>query len=56
MVGGVGYILSALVGYGITDAPSWLYEGLTIPASIGEFWMIGYLLVVGIRSAELEMV
>jgi hypothetical protein len=49
IVGGVGYVLSALVGSGIADAPAWLVDGLTYPATAGEFWMIGYLLVVGIR-------
>lgn len=49
VVGGVGYVVSGLIGYGIADAPSWLVEGLAIPASIGEFWMIGYLLIRGIR-------
>lgn len=48
IVGGAGYLLSAFVGYGI-DAGSWLVEGLTYLATVGEFWMIGYLLVVGIR-------
>ncbi|MGE0556347.1 MAG: DUF4386 domain-containing protein [Gemmatimonadales bacterium] len=53
MAGGGGYVLSALLVEGLAGAPSWLVEGLTIPASIGEFWMIGYLLAVGIRpSAE----
>ncbi len=47
IVGGAGYILSAFIGYmGITG--SWV-SMLTIPATIGEFWMIGYLLVFGIR-------
>ena len=32
-------------GNGVVDAPSWLVEGLTIPATVGEFWMIGYLLL-----------
>lgn len=49
IVGGAGYILSAFVGYGIADAGSWLVEGLTYLATVGEFWMIGYLLFVGIR-------
>ena len=49
IVGGAGYVLSAFVGYGIADAESWLVEGLTYLATIGEFWMIGYLLIVGIR-------
>lgn len=51
VVGGVGYMLSGLIGYGIADAPSWLVEGLAFPATIGEFWNIGYLLTKGIRPA-----
>jgi Domain of unknown function (DUF4386) len=50
MAGGVGYVVSAFLTYGIADAPAWLVEGLVIPATIGEFWMIGYLLFVGIRQ------
>jgi hypothetical protein len=42
VAGGVGYVLSAFVGF----AP------LTIPASIGEFWMIGYLLWKGVRKGS----
>ncbi len=48
---GVGYVLSGLLAYGLTDAPSWLVDGLAFPATIGEFWMIGYLLIKGIRPA-----
>jgi len=51
VVGGVGYVLSGLVAYGIADAPGALVEGLAFPANIGEFWMIGYLLIKGIRPA-----
>lgn len=50
IVGGVGYLLSALVGYSPLGAPSLLVDALTFPATIGEFWMIGYLLVRGIRA------
>lgn len=49
IVGGAGYILSAFVGYGLPGAGSWLAEALTYLATVGEFWMIGYLLIVGIR-------
>ena len=49
IIGGVGYILSAFVSYGLSSPPAWLVEGLVIPATIGEFWMIGYLLVFGVR-------
>jgi hypothetical protein len=40
VAGGVGYVLNAFIGF----------EPLAIPASIGEFWMIGYLLFVGVRK------
>jgi hypothetical protein len=49
VLGGAGYIASAFVGYtGIGG--EWI-GFLTIPASAGEFWMIGYLLTFGIRAA-----
>jgi hypothetical protein len=47
IIGGIGYILSPLIGY--MGVKSSLLEILVIPASIGEFWMIGYLLLYGIR-------
>jgi Domain of unknown function (DUF4386) len=47
--GGIGYILSAFLAHGLASAPAWLTDGLTVPATVGEFWMIGYLLFVGIR-------
>ena len=49
IVGGVGYLLSALVDYALASPPGALVEGLAFPATIGEFWMIGYLLIRGIR-------
>jgi hypothetical protein len=29
-----------------------LVDALVIPANVGEFWMIGYLLIYGIREAN----
>jgi hypothetical protein len=51
IVGGGAYLLSAFLGYGIADAPTWLVDGLPYLATVGEFWMIGYLLILGIRPA-----
>ena len=49
ILGGVGYLLSTFIGYmGYTNV---VISGLTIPATIGEFWMIGYLLIYGVREA-----
>lgn len=51
VVGGAGYVLSGLVTYGIDGAPSWIAATLALPATVGEFWMVGYLLVKGVRPA-----
>jgi hypothetical protein len=51
VVGGVGYVLSGFVTVLLPDVPA---DALTIPASVGEFWMIGYLLVRGVRRTALE--
>ncbi len=49
VIGGAGYLLSSIVDYGFASPPSLLVAGLAFPATIGEFWMIGYLLLRGIR-------
>lgn len=49
VIGGLGYLLSAFVSYGVPAAPGWLAGALVIPATIGEFWVIGYLLTKGVR-------
>lgn len=46
--GGVGYVVSAFVRYLAPDAVV-VAEALAYPASVGEFWMVGYLLVRGVR-------
>ncbi len=47
IIGGFGYILKTFIHYLGPGRP--LLDILTIPATIGEFWMIGYLLIYGIR-------
>lgn len=49
VIGGAGYMLSSFVDYGFASPPSLLVDSLAFPATIGEFWMIGYLLLRGIR-------
>jgi hypothetical protein len=48
IIGGIGYMLSTFFHY--SGIESSFTDYLTIPATIGEFWMIGYLLIFGIRS------
>lgn len=47
VVGGVGYVLSAFLRYLAPDAGA-LVDVVTIPATIGEVWMIGHLFVRGL--------
>jgi hypothetical protein len=54
VAGGAGYVVSGLIAYGIADAPGALVSALTLPATIGEFWMVGYLLIKGIRPAATD--
>ncbi|GAA0420490.1 DUF4386 domain-containing protein [Actinoplanes capillaceus] len=51
IAGGAGYVLIALVKAVAPDATA-IADLLTVPASIGEFWMVGYLLIVGIRQRQ----
>ena len=50
IVGGVGYLLSSFSQVLLPGAPEYVEAVLTIPATIGEFWIIGYLLIFGVRS------
>jgi hypothetical protein len=53
LIGGGGYVLSAFVGYLVPDAS--LVAGLlAVPATVGEFWIIGYLLVRGVNRSEVK--
>lgn len=54
IVGGVGYMLSSFVQVLLPGLPEAVDAVLTIPATIGEFWIIGYLLIFGVRSSAVE--
>jgi hypothetical protein len=50
LLGGAGYVLSAFISYlGVKAA--WVGY-LPMPATVGELWMIGYLLIYGIRPGK----
>lgn len=52
MAGGIGYVISAYVTQLAPDAPAIASGLLTGLATVGEFWMIGYLLTIGVRTFE----
>jgi len=49
IAGGVGYLLSAFVSYAFSNADL-ITQLLTVPATIGEIWIMGYLIIFGIRD------
>ena len=55
VAGGVGYLLSVFVGYLVPEV-GFVADALTFPATAGEFWMIGYLLVRGVSRQALDEV
>jgi hypothetical protein len=52
IAGGVGYLLSAFVRYLAPDVGA-LVDLLAVPASVGEFWIIGHLLIRGVNRPAL---
>lgn len=50
VLGGVGYLASAFLGYAGAEG-AWVGM-LTIPATVGELWIVGYLLIYGIRPQQ----
>ncbi len=50
IIGGVGYVANTLLGYALPD-PGLVVDLLTVPATVGELWMVGYLCLRGVRRA-----
>lgn len=50
MAGGVGYVLSCFASILLPSGFGWVVDSLTLPATVGEFWMILYLLIFGVRA------
>jgi Domain of unknown function (DUF4386) len=50
IAGGIGYLLNTFLKY--ADFTNLLVDLFVIPATIGEFWIIGYLLIYGIRPSN----
>lgn len=47
VAGGIGYVLSTFARYLVPDVPL-ISDVLVLPSVVGEFWMIGYLLIRGV--------
>ncbi len=54
LVGGLGYLVSTLLATALPQVPTAFADLAVIPATVAELWMVGYLLVRGIRPATVE--
>ncbi|WP_199034287.1 DUF4386 domain-containing protein [Glycomyces salinus] len=52
VLGGFAYIASAFISYLWPSAPGAVIEGLALVPQVGEFWIMGYLLIIGVRRTE----
>jgi len=50
ILGGIGYLITTFIRYAGIDFS--FNRFLILPATIGEFWMIGYLLIFGLRPSN----
>lgn len=50
IAGGIGYIVSAFLSILTPDMSPAIVENITVPATIGEFWIIGYLLFKKVKA------
>ncbi len=55
IAGGVAYVLSAIVDSVFSNADL-VSQLLTVPATVGELWIMGYLIIVGVQSRRTEEV
>lgn len=54
IVGGACYLVDLLAAFLLPDIGKAIHGFVTIPSAIVEIWMVGYLLVIGVRSHRQE--
>jgi hypothetical protein len=50
IIGGTGYLLDTVGSFLVVDFSEIMSAVIVMPAGIAELWMVGYLLVIGVRS------
>lgn len=54
IVGGVSYLVDMLARFLVPDFGERIHAFLAIPPTIAEIWMVGYLLVKGVKTPQLD--
>lgn len=50
VVGAACYLVDTLAAFAFPDVGSAIHGYITIPSAVAELWMVGYLLVIGVRT------
>lgn len=50
VIGSFGYLINSLIVFLLPDLGATFSDIVTVPAGIAELWMVGYLLVIGVRT------
>ena len=51
VAGGAGYVVNAVLSAALPGTAAVVADLIVLPATVGELWMVGYLLIRGIRRA-----
>ena len=52
IVGGVCYLVDLLAAFLVPDVSKAIHSFIIIPSAIAEIWMVGYLLVIGVKTVK----
>src|SRR3984893_8261637 len=52
VVGGACYLVDMLAAFLVPDVSKAIHSYVTIPSAIAEVWMVGYLLVIGVKTKK----
>jgi len=52
VVGAAGYLVDTFAAFLVPDVGHTIHGYITIPSAIAELWMVGYLLVVGVKTEK----
>ena len=52
VVGGACYLVDMLAAFLVPDVSKAIHGYVTIPSAIAEIWMVGYLLVIGVKTKK----
>ena len=54
IVGGACYVVDMLAAFLVPDVGKAIHSYVTFPSAIAELWMVGYLLVIGVKTRSVD--